>query len=176
MALQIVLSSVSLVFQVMVGGSESLCVFNQFEVCQAPYGIQSIQPFWKRGYGLQSLIGFGRKQPAACLTTHGELGHYICHAMRLVDKYRGSYIVVDRTMGGIPFTCRLCWVFWVIVFQVVVWCTESFCVLGQFQGCQFPCRNINCMPAISESYGPSILTEPGQDGWCVVCHAPTLVH
>ena len=39
MALQIVLSSVSLVFQVMVGGSESLCVFNQFEVCQAPYGI-----------------------------------------------------------------------------------------------------------------------------------------
>lgn len=111
MALQIVLSSVSLVFQVMVGGSESLCVFNQFEVCQAPYGIQSIQPFWKRGYGLQSLIGFGRKQPAACLTTHGELGHYICHAMRLVGRYRGSYIVVDRTMGGIPFTCRLCWVF-----------------------------------------------------------------
>lgn len=148
----------------MVGGSESLCVFNQFEVCQALCRIQSIQPYWKRGYGLQSLIRFCRKQPAAYLTTQGELGHCICHVMRLVDRYRGSYILVDRTMGGIPFTCRLCWVFGVIVFQAVVQCTESSCVLGQFEGCQFPCRNINCMPAISEIYGPSILTEPGQDG------------
>ena len=90
MVLQIVLSFVSLMFQVVVGCSESLCVLNQFEVCQAPCRIHSIQPFWKRGYGRQSLIRFCRKQPAAYLTTDGELGHYICHAMRLVDRYRRS--------------------------------------------------------------------------------------